>query len=331
MADYLTINTKGLNVPAKLSGSEILKDLSSITGEDWVGSDANAKSLELPDSYSLNLLTACANDEGSTVCGKPKIGFSFDPSSDLHLDGTPIQGTFSSTYSDQLQTYSKVSTFLGVGYVIAAILTVFSCLFIVLSLCFPRAIVGSVFASGLAFLFLLASAIAAVVMFMKLRDIFNDVLGPSGVETRASSRMLGLGFGAAGLTLSVFFLVWLMWKSGPNERHRDWDAKSGTPGMATGTQAPAPAPVPGILRRLTTWNNHRYMQVEKQKPVLHNHSPSRDADKEGLMATVEDDFSHEYPTDLAMGPMQKTYNTPSRDHRAAYDPHVVTSYDPLRR
>ncbi|KAI0380104.1 hypothetical protein F5Y04DRAFT_258307 [Hypomontagnella monticulosa] len=330
VADYLTINTKGLNIPAKLGGSEILQDLSSIAGEDWVGSDVNAKSLELPDSYSLNLLTACANDDGSTVCGQPKIGFNFDPSSDLHLDSTSIQGTFSSAYSDQLQTYSKVSTFLGAGYIIATILTVFSVLSIVLSLYFPRAIIGSVISSGLALIFLWASAIAATVMFFKLRDVFNDALGPSGIETRTSSRLIGLGFGAAGLTLSVFILVVTMWRSGRNERRRDWDNKNGTPGIVTGTQPAAPAPMPGLLRRFTTWSKHKYTQVERQKPVLHNRSPSRDADKEGLIASVEDDFSHEYPGDLAMGPVKKTYNTPSRDPKAAYDPHVVTSYDPLR-
>ncbi|KAI1381818.1 hypothetical protein F4677DRAFT_5193 [Hypoxylon crocopeplum] len=326
VAEYLTIDTADLDVPAKLGSSELLKDLSTIAGQDWVGSDANAKSLGLAQTYSLNLLTACAEDDGSTTCGAPKIGFSFDPSSDFHLDSTSIQGTFSSAYSDQLQTYSKVSTFLGVGYVLGALFTGLSCLFIIMSRCFPRAILVSQFASALAFLFLLASAIASVVMFVKLKNTFNDALGPSGIQSQASAKMFGLGFGAAGLAFSSFMLMLPLSRGRDSQRHQvGLDSKSGTLGMVTGAQGAGPTP--GLLNRVTTWGRHKYMQVEKQRPVLHARSVSRDSDREGLIATVEDDFSHEYPNDFAMGPMQKKYNGPSRDPSATYDPHVNTSYE----
>ncbi|KAI1409161.1 hypothetical protein F5Y13DRAFT_170924 [Hypoxylon sp. FL1857] len=324
LADYMTIDTKDLDIPPKLGTSVFLTDLKSVAGLDFVGSDTTAKSLGLSSTYSLNLLTACSEDDGSTTCETPKVGFKFDPSSDLRLDGTSIEGTFSSAYSDELQTYSKVSTFVGVGYIIGAVFTGLSCLFIIASRCFPKIILGGQISSGLAFLFLLASAIASVVTFVKLENTFNDALGSSGVHAHTSSTMFGLGFGAAAATFIAFLLMFPLSKSSRRQqqpRHIVTDAKE------------APVPKPGLLSRVKTWNQHKYMQVEKQKPMIHHRSPSRGSDREGLIAAVEDDFSHEYPNDFAMGPMEKKQNSsklngPSRDPSAAYDPHVNTAYEP---
>ncbi|KAI2618790.1 hypothetical protein GGR54DRAFT_604552 [Hypoxylon sp. NC1633] len=330
IASYLTIDTKDLSVPAKLGNSNFLSDLSQIAGQDWVGSDQNAQSLGLSSTYILNLLTACSeSSDGSTTCGAPKIGFNFDPSSDLHLAGTSMQGTFSSAYSDELQTYSKVSMFLSIGYLVGAALTVLSCLFMIVAICFPGAIRVSLFASALSFLFLLATAIAAVVTFFKLKTTFNDALGAWGVQSQTSSQMFGLAFGAAGLALVTIILL-VPLSRGPRNARRQagFDGKGKTKGVVTGEEEPVPAV--GLFRRVTTWNRHKYTQVEKQKPVVYNRSPSRDSDRDGLIATVEDDFSHEYPNDFAMGPMQKkkNHNGPSRNPNAAYDPDVQTAYEP---
>lgn len=322
LADYMTINTSDLDIPPKLGSSTILNDLKSVAGLDWVGSDTTAESLGLSPTYSLNLLTACSEDDESTTCGTPKVGFNFNPSSDLHLDGTSIQGTLSSAYSDELQTYSKVSTFVGVGYIIGAVFSGLSCLFIIVSRCFPKAILGGQISSGVAFLFLLASAIASVVTFIKLTNTFNDALGDSGVRAQTSSKMFGLGFGAAALTFIAFLLMFPLSKGSRSQPKRGVDITDAKE---------VPAPKPGFLRQVTTWNQHKYMQVEKQKPVIHNRSPSGGSDREALIGAVEDDFSHEYPSDLAMGPMekkQKKQTGPSRDPGAAYDPHVNTAYEP---
>ncbi|KAI1143078.1 hypothetical protein F5Y05DRAFT_367413 [Hypoxylon sp. FL0543] len=322
LADYMTIDTRDLDIPAKLGTSAFLKDLKSVAGLDWVGSDINADSLGVSRTYSLNLLTACSEGDGSTTCETPKVGFNFNPGSDLHLDDTSIEGTFPPEYSDELQTYSKVSTFVGVGYIIAAILTGLSCLFITASRCFPRAILGGQISSALAFLFLLASAIASVVTFIKVENIFNSALGAAGIHAQTSSKMFGLGFGAAALNFIAFLLTFPLSK-GSRRQKQSRRAVTDTKEISVSK--------PGLLRRVTTWNQARYVQVEKQKPFIHQRSPSRGSDREALIAAVEDDFSHEYPSDFAMGPMEKTKNKqdgPSRDPSAAYDPHVNTAYEP---
>ncbi|KAI0843234.1 hypothetical protein F5Y06DRAFT_257240 [Hypoxylon sp. FL0890] len=321
LADYMTIDTRDLDIPPKLGTSAFLRDLKSIAGLDWVGSDANAETLGISRSYSLNLLTACSEDDGSTTCETPKVGFNFNPGSDLHLDGTSIEGTFPSEYSDELQTYSKVSTFVGVGYIIAAIFTGLSCLFLIASRCFPKAILGGHISSGLAFLFLLASAIASVVTFIKLENTFNNALGTSGVHAQTSSKMFGLGFGAAGLTFIAFLLMFPLSKDSRRQK---------PPRVTVNDTKEVSAPKPGLFSRVTTWSQAKYMQVEKQKPTIHQRSPSPGSDREALIAAV-DDFSHEYPNDFAMGPMEKKQNKlngPSRNPSAAYDPHVNTAYKP---
>ncbi|KAI1100121.1 hypothetical protein F4804DRAFT_56566 [Jackrogersella minutella] len=327
LAEYLTVDTTNLDIPTKLGASVFLRDLSTLGGQDLVGTDTNAKSLGLSQTYSLNLLTACSEEHGSTICSTPKVGFRFDPSSDLRLDGTSIQGTFSSAYSDELQTYGKVSTFLGAGYILGALFTVSSCLSLIISRFFPETIFVSLFSSSLAFLFLLASAIASIVAFNRLENTFNGALGSSGVQTKISSKMVGLGFGAVGVTLiSIVFILLLLRGSRKQGQQDGFHSKSVLPDEST--------PKLG-LTRVTTWSRRGYMQVEKHKPVIRSHSNSPESDRRGLIATAEDDFSHENPSGFALGPMEK-YDHSSRDPSVTYDPNakpaygseVVTKYDP---
>lgn len=319
LADYLTISTEDMSVPSKLSGSALLIDLSTIGGQDWVGSDRDAKSLGLAPSYSLNLLTACSEDDGSTTCETPKIGFKFDPSSDLHLEGVSDQGTFSSAYSDELQSYGKTSTFLGAGYIIGTLFTALTCLVIIVSCFFPRAIIFGLLTSGLAFVFFLASSIVSATSSHKLKSTFNDALGSSGVHTSTCPRMIGLGFGAAFAIVIALVLMYFQLRASRNQRKQGGFESKTEPSDSQGPQ-------PGLLRRVTTWNRHKYTEVEKQKPMIHHRGPSPEDDRRGLIATVEDEFSHDHPSDLAMGPMQKKYNSHSRNPSAAYDPHTNTAY-----
>ncbi|KAI5866682.1 hypothetical protein GGS23DRAFT_282638 [Durotheca rogersii] len=345
VAEYMTIDTSGLSIPAKLSSSVLLTDISTVSGQDWVGSDASAASLGLADTYTLSLLTACAHDRdgGETTCGAPEIGFNFDPGADLRLDSTSVRSTFSAAYSDELQTYARVAMFLGVGYVLAALLTAIACLCAVASRCLPPATIRAAAGlEGVATLVLLAAAIASVVEFMRLRGAFHNAFAAAGgLEVRSGRRMFGFGFAAAAAALaSTLHLVFLSRAAGQptggggggDAASRAFDAKIGVPGAAT----------PGLLGRVTTWGRHKYVQVEKQRPVLHQRGLSGEDDRRGLIAS-EGDFSHEYPNDFALGPMQqhKGKGRPgghSRNPSAAYDPHpnapygtqVDTVYDPLK-
>ncbi|KAI1209863.1 uncharacterized protein F4807DRAFT_460157 [Annulohypoxylon truncatum] len=319
LAEYLTISTEDLSVPSKLRASALLKDLSAIGGLDWVGSDRDAKSLGLAPSYSLNLLTACSEDDGATTCETPKIGFRFDPSSDLHLDGVSVQGTSSSAYADELQSYGKTSTFLGAGYIIGIIFTVLTCLFIIVSCFSPMAVIFGLLTSGLAFIFLLASSIVSATSSNKLKATFNDAFADSGVHTDTSPKMIGLGFGAAFAIVIALVLMYFQLRDSRNKRSQGgFESKDGA---LDGLE-----PQHGLLRRVKTWNRHKYMEVEKQKPIIHHRGPSPEDDRRGLIATVEDDFSHERPSDFAMGSMQRKYDSHSRNPSAAYDPHANTAY-----
>ncbi|KAI1079098.1 hypothetical protein F5B20DRAFT_178898 [Whalleya microplaca] len=280
VAEYLTVNTVDLNVPAKLGSSKFLKDLSTIAGEDWVGPSANSRSLGLSKTYSLTLLTVCAEGDDSITCGPPKIGVSFIPESDLRLDSTSIQGTLSAAYSDQLQTYRKASTFLGVTYVLAVLLTGSSCILVVASRCFPRVIVVSLFSSFVAFLFLLAAAVTSVVTFVKLKDAFNDELGNSGLRTETGSRMFGLSFGAAGVAFAAFTATLAQAR---HERKRKYqggsqglDINKSPSSTDSGTQRAI-----SMLKfpnRMLGWNRSKYTQIENQKPILYAHDAPHGGD-----------------------------------------------------
>lgn len=296
--------------------------MSTLTGQDWVGSAATAESLGLSQTYSLNLLTACSESDGSTTCGKPQIGFTFDPSSDLDLRSTSIQG-FSSAYSDQIRAYGKVSTFLGAGYILGVIFIALSFILVAASRCFPSVTVFSQLTSGLAFVFLLASAIASIVKFHQLKDAFNNALGGSGIQTQTTSKMFGLAFTAAILVFLAFILTLLLPRDRRNERNRGGIFASGPDGKSGSN----------LLTRIATFRQRKYVAVEKQGPIAPSRSVSPGSDRARLRA--EDDFSHEYPNDFAMGPIKKhggqnanaraTYDPPARTTNA---PQISTAYDP---
>ncbi|KAI1394039.1 uncharacterized protein F4822DRAFT_34657 [Hypoxylon trugodes] len=311
LVEYLTINTKNLDMPADVTNSDLLRVLTELTGQSFDASGTNAKSFGLSDKYYLNILTACARDGyQSATCGAPKIGLNFEP------------GTI---FTNELTTYRNVSMFVAIGYIVAAGLSGLSFIFTILSRCSSRIIVASQLTSGIAFLLLLATGIASAVEFTKLRDLFERVLGGSGLKTSVSARIFGLTFGAAFMTLAALLLaISISRSSRPLQRYGDFNDQ----GRSLGNIAnePAPVPQPGFIRRMTTWNRQKYMEVERQRPIFHKDS-HHDDDREGLIATVENDFSHEYPNDIAMGPMQD-HKGPSRDPSAAYDPYASTEYTP---
>ncbi|KAI0013063.1 hypothetical protein F4779DRAFT_613934 [Xylariaceae sp. FL0662B] len=331
VAEYLTVDTTDLNVPSKLSSSTFLRDLSTLAGEDWVGSSASPESLGLSKTYSLTLLTACAQDDGSTTCGTPKIGFSFDPESDLKLDSTSIQGTLSSAYYGPLQTYSRVSTFLGVAYVLAALLTGFSCVSIIVSRCLPRAVIASLFSLVTASILLLTAAITSAVTFAKLRDALNNELGSSGLKTQYGSRMVGLSFGAAGLAFAGFLATLAQARQGRDRKYQgglqDLDGKKNALGTASGAQIAIPMLT--FANRIPGWNRNKYTQIEKQMAASHAHNAPYDSDdRESLIASGEDELSHGHINKPGIG--SEGHNgylgAPDRYHiETAYKPHVMAT------
>lgn len=297
MLTKFQIDTTNLAVPAKLANSIFLQDLSKISGTDLVGQGRTRQSLGLFSTYSVALLTACGRNEGgSTTCSVPRVGFTFNPSSDLKLGPTTAQGTLSTSYQSQLRTYAAVSTFVAVAYILASLLTVLSCFTILLSRRIERGVLASRIASGISALLLFAATVASIVTFIRLRDAFNSALGDSGVKATISSSAFALSAVASIASVVAFVFVILIRTSGsgyrlPSQRDKR-TAREGADNNETGTmwqENRATGAGIGLLGRVATWNRPRYAQLDGKKLLSaysRYHSP--ESDREGLIDPTRD-------------------------------------------
>ncbi|KAI1369308.1 SUR7/PalI family-domain-containing protein [Xylaria arbuscula] len=314
-ASYLTVDTRDLNVPAKLSGSVFLRDLSTISGSDLVGQTTTRESLDLPNDYSVSLLTACGrNDDGSTSCYAPRVGFTFNPGTNLKLDRTAAQ-------YGQLRTYAAVSTFVAVAYILSALLTLLSCTAIVLSRRFERAILISRLTAGLVAILLSAATVASIVTFTKMRDSFNSALSPVGVRTAINSTAFGLSAAASVAAIVAFALTFFLRPTAtgyrlPYHREKQQPHANETELMSRGPRsANVVGGAAGFMGRVQTWNRPRYAQIETNK----SRDQSPDSDREGLIHPGEDDGLHG-----AHGDSNMWANRGSRQNMD----HVPTAYNP---
>ncbi|KAI0908918.1 SUR7/PalI family-domain-containing protein [Ustulina deusta] len=315
-ASYLTIDTTNLAIPAKLSSSVFLQDLSKISGTDLVGQSSTRQSLGLSSDYSVSLLTACGrSDDGSASCYAPRVGFTFNPGSNLKLDRTAAQ-------YGQLHTYAAVSTFVAVAYILASLLIVLSCITIVLSRRSERAILVSRVSSGIVAILLPAATIASIVTFVKMRDSFNGALSDVGVTAATNSTAFGLSAAASVASIAAFVLTFFLRPTASGYRlpyHREkQNAYAGETELMSREARTANVGV-GFLDRVPTWNRARYAQIETKKASNTNsRDPSPDSDREGLINPAEDDAFHNSHNDSAWA---------NKHGRQNLD-HVPTAYKP---
>jgi hypothetical protein len=125
--------------------------------------------------------------------------------------------------------------------------------------------------ASLASVFLFGASVAAVVVFRSLNTQINSAFNSSGLRSEAGVIPVALGFVAFILTLltSVIFIIRARSPVKPRGRviaHSiGTDAKGAGPeGAATGDEGQKP----GLWKRIPTWSNHRYVQVEKQPALL---------------------------------------------------------------
>jgi hypothetical protein len=159
----LQITTTSLSFSSALSNSTFLAGLSTLTGTDLVGKPASASTLGLASTYSLAILATCANGSNGTTCTPLQYGHNFDFASGLKLD--PNEGL-----SQALDQYKITAVFLGVGYLVAKLLTLMAAVtFILFGSRGKRwgAILASIF-SLLASVLVIAAAGAAMATFTKL-------------------------------------------------------------------------------------------------------------------------------------------------------------------
>lgn len=240
----------------------------------------------------VSLLTACGlDDDAKTSCYTPRVGFTFNPGSDLKIDHTAAQGTLSAAYYSQLNTYATVSTFVAVAYILAAVFTILSCLTIVLSRRFERAITVGHISAGIVALLLFAATIASIVTFIRLRDAFNSALGDIGVTTATNASAFGLSAAATVASIATFVTALITRPSASGYRlpyHREKQNPDGGAGVDEAGLMPREARAAkmgvGLLDRVPTWNRPRYAQIEGNKlsnAYSRDHSP--ESDREGLI------------------------------------------------
>ncbi|KAE9367516.1 hypothetical protein N431DRAFT_486608 [Stipitochalara longipes BDJ] len=268
---FLKADTTALSVASKLSNSTYLKELSTVAKTDYVGSNHSASSLGIANSYTISLLSYCAESSTSTVCSKPQFGFHFDPLSDLKLDNTGLQGSLSTTFTKAISSYGSASKFLGGAYLLGFILTFLTPIFGILAgCCAPRAIIGGAITSSLATIFLLAASGLSVAIFKTVKAAFDSDLGPTGIKTSLGVQLFVVTWIATVLSLVSTVLLCVSSRSSSRKgKSRGMITPSTTDkdgskvGVVSSTAGPKPLT---LLQRSLTWNKHKYAQLGKKKP-----------------------------------------------------------------
>lgn len=138
--------------------------------------------------------------------------------------------------------------------------------------------------ASFASVFLLGAGIAAVVVFRGLDTQINAAFAQSGLRSTLGVKPVALGFIAFALVLLTAITFVIRARSPARPRARvvarsvgtEYDTKgvAGGPegdegGAATGNAGPKP----GLWKRIPTWKNHKYVQVEKQPSLLRTDVP----------------------------------------------------------
>lgn len=175
---YLKTDTSDFRIPSNLANATFLREISEVSGIDLVGSDATtSSSLGLADEYTVSLLSSCGIYPGNEVsCSSPEIGYAFEPEEDLNLSSTGL--TLSSIFS-----YAKLSRFLGGAYIVSSVLIILAPITSFLTGRWPRAAIFGVILATVTAILLTAASIAAVVVFPRTRDSYNDHLRDAGIVT----------------------------------------------------------------------------------------------------------------------------------------------------
>ncbi|KAK3389805.1 hypothetical protein B0H63DRAFT_445967 [Podospora didyma] len=340
---FLKTETSGLSAPPKLGNSDFLRDLSTVSGTDFVGQKTTAADLGLADSYTVHLLTVCGHFSGGSVsCSTPRINFAFDPSLDLKLDRTSLQGTYSQSYLDALSNYSRINHFLPGGYIAAAVFIWLA----PLAACFSA--VGATILSSLAAILLLSSSIAAGLTFKNMNNAFNDNFNASGLSSSIGTIPIALSVIPLVFCLIAtgFYVAQARSSSAKARRRGGVVARSvgGKEAEAYGPYGPYGPYAAGAHGGDGVWNRgqHKYAKVEagqdatdqREAMLAQSSSPSPDMRPKRLDDdwAAPDDYAQSKGTAAAPGPSDPAAvpfislggNKPTKDLNTAYEPYSGT-------
>ncbi|KAL8364836.1 hypothetical protein RB595_003895 [Gaeumannomyces hyphopodioides] len=302
---FLKTNVAALKLPSALSGSEELQGLSEVSGTDWVGEDLTASSLGLPDEYTVSLLTSCARTASGPSCSAPRVGFWFNPGSQLRLDASGLGSTYPPEYRDALASYNKAAYFIAFSFVFCTLLLGLSAILGALGAT-VLASVGmlSTVVTGmvvLAALFLLAGNAAAVHVFRRMAETFNAAFSDKGLSASVGLAAILLGWLAFVLTFTAAIVLVLRQRGDSVTRGRRLtdktmfgDFNSANNPMDAGIAPRGGASEPkGLLGRIPLLGRHKYAQIGG-KPALGFATMPPQRGGQQQQRGADDDWSTEY-------------------------------------
>ena len=325
------------SAPSKLANSAFLRDLSTVSGTDFVGPNVTSRSLGLADTYTVNLMTSCGSfSNGTTKCTSPHLGFSFDPAFQSLINSSSLEAP-SQDFLDAQSSFNNVGKFVPIGYIAGSILLLLATL-LEFANGHVALVVAAVFGVITTIVYL-ASTIAGLVVTRKFDSAFNSHFGSAGLTTEVGKIPLGLGFNASLLALIVT-IVFIIRARNPASARRGMNASyGGPPGplrkpIITGADPLEAEPLtrdaegpgqggqdPTLWGRIPAFAGHNYVQVEKQG----NMAPTSDWSAED--AHDPSQYGHA-PRDEASIPLQPMHGNRSFNANTAYEPYQDRSVNP---
>ncbi|KAM7198832.1 putative integral membrane protein [Rhypophila sp. PSN 637] len=345
---YLKTDASQLSVPSKLSTSDFLKDLSTVSGADYVGQPQTAASLGIANTYTVHLLTACGHfSDGTVSCSKASLGFAFHPGSTLRLDSTSLQQS-SSTYSEDLfsalSRYARLSRWLTGAYLASGI---FLLLTLIVNCISPAA---GAFTSFIATVVLFSASVGAAIVFANVNNAFNANFSQKvKLSSSLGSIPTALSFVACAFALVTAVLITLSARRAARSARRGPLARSvGAKDdslLASGAVGPDPYAAPGtgtkgggILAKVGNvipGQRHKYVQVEAQPALVRTDVEGRQRGLDDEDWAAHDDYSRPgsrpgSPAAVGQGNKGAPDSVPlvsiggnkqSRDMNSAYEPY----------
>lgn len=171
------VDTSALRVPAKLSGSQYLVDLSALTTTDLTGPSQTPSTLGIAPLYRVYVFTCCS----PTTCTAPLVGPSFDPAHNLRLEATSL-GSPAESLEDVLRLYRVTSPLLGVMLILAFVFVLGAPSVALLGRKFRSAGWVALVVHCLATVCLLVACVVGHIGMVRLRDGMDADLGSVGVR-----------------------------------------------------------------------------------------------------------------------------------------------------
>lgn len=324
-------------MPSRLGGSEFLKDLSTLTGTDLVGSDQSRESLGIADYYTVNLFSSCASADNKIECTINKFGYRFDPIGSLKLDDTGLEGAFSENFLQSI-SYETAARGIAVAYILALVFSVATLALNLIACIINRTVILGAIVSTLATTFELAAAAASIAVFTNLNQKFNSEFTQHGIKSSLGRNLFIASWMAFGLLFLNSLYLCYNYRRDKQARRRRGGGKSLSSHKILGLNSNGVSGSPKRTKTLELLKNnipfiggkHKYAEISKQSGVKSITVTDHDNDREVLVkkgfggGEDEEDYREEAVRGSTKGIEMQPLG-------GGQDPKMVdTAYEPFR-